>query len=171
MQKIKIFTYIFLAFLTGIIVTFYLFSSHFLTFRGDSKNKFESVLNYLDATYVDTINREQLTEEAINAMLQYLDPHSVYVNAQENKMMMESLDGEFEGVGIQYSIMNDTVMVIATISGGPSEKVGIRAGDRIVMVNDCVRASKRCTPTPSPAPKFRLTQLMLITCLTAKPAM
>ena len=136
MQKIKIFTYIFLAFLTGIIVTFYLFSSHFLTFRGDSKNKFESVLNYLDATYVDTINREQLTEEAINAMLQYLDPHSVYVNAQENKMMMESLDGEFEGVGIQYSIMNDTVMVIATISGGPSEKVGIRAGDRIVMVND-----------------------------------
>ncbi|MBO4232654.1 MAG: peptidase S41, partial [Bacteroidales bacterium] len=83
------------------------------------------MLNYLDATYVDTINREQLTEEAINAMLQYLDPHSVYVNAQENKMMMESLDGEFEGVGIQYSIMNDTVMVIATISGGPSEKVGI----------------------------------------------
>ena len=68
-------------------------------------------------------------------MLQTLDPHSVYATAEENKQMLESLDGGFEGVGIQFNIMNDTVMVVAVISGGPSEKVGICAGDRIVTVN------------------------------------
>lgn len=139
-RNIKLPLYITLAFIAGVLITIYLISpkynQKYNLFKPNSNNKFETVLDYLDALYVDTINREQLTEEAINAMLQYLDPHSVYINAQENKIVMESLEGEFEGVGIQYSVMNDTVMVIATISGGPSEKVGIRAGDRIVTVND-----------------------------------
>lgn len=135
-RNIRLPLYLTLAFIAGALMMFYLLSPQHTIFKPSSNNKFETVLDYLEAVYVDTINKEQLTEEAINAMLQYLDPHSVYVNAHENKLMMESLDGEFEGVGIQYSVMNDTVMVIATISGGPSEKVGVRAGDRIVTVND-----------------------------------
>lgn len=129
--------YLALAFIAGMVVCAYLFSAKWLRLK-DAQNgdKFNAVLDYLEEKYVDTIDRDRLTETAINAMLQYLDPHSVYVNAQDNKMIMESLGGGFDGVGIQYSVMNDTVMVIATISGGPSEKVGIRAGDRIVSVND-----------------------------------
>lgn len=132
--------YLAIAFVLGMIVCAYLFSYKIVRVRSDESDKFSAVLDYLDELYVDSIDRHRLTEEAINAMLQYLDPHSVYVNVEDNQFMTESLQGEFEGIGVQYSIMNDTVMVIATISGGPSEKVGIRAGDRIVMVNDSVIA-------------------------------
>lgn len=99
------------------------------------KEKFDAVLSYIDKYYCDEVDEDKLFAGAIQGMLQALDPHSVYASAEENKQMMESLDGNFEGVGIQFSIMNDTVMVVAVISGGPSEKVGIRAGDRIVSVD------------------------------------
>ena len=101
----------------------------------DASNKIESVIQFIEDSYVDTVNRDELIKAAINGMLQYLDPHSVYTDAIENKQFEESMTGEFEGVGIQFNIMNDTIMVIAAVSGGPSEKVGIKAGDRIISVD------------------------------------
>lgn len=86
--------------------------------------------------YVDTVKEDKLVEDAIRGMLEKLDPHSSYTTAKETKAMTESLQGSFEGIGIQFNMMQDTLMVIQTITNGPSEKVGIMAGDRIVSVND-----------------------------------
>ena len=98
-------------------------------------NKLEEVLYHINTKYVDTVNNDQLMERAITSMLESLDPHSTYSTAEENKKQQEDLDGAFEGIGIQFNILNDTIMVINTISGGPSEKAGIRTGDRIIEVN------------------------------------
>lgn len=86
--------------------------------------------------YVDTVNNDKLVEEAIKGMLESLDPHSTYTDAKETKDLEEPLQGEFSGIGIQFNMKQDTLYVIQTIAGGPSEKVGIIAGDRIVTVND-----------------------------------
>ena len=93
--------------------------------------------------YVDKIDENKLAEDAIEGMLKKLDPHSTYMNVQEVKEMNEPLQGNFEGIGIQFNMMNDTLFVIQTISGGPSEKVGIVAGDRIISVNDTLIAGKK----------------------------
>lgn len=90
--------------------------------------------------YVDPVNEDKLVEEAIVKMLEQLDPHSVYSNAEEVKKMNEPLVGNFEGIGVQFNMAEDTLFVIQPVSGGPSEKVGILAGDRIVMVNDTLIA-------------------------------
>ena len=86
--------------------------------------------------YVDETDENKLVESAIIGMLEELDPHSTYSNAEEVKKMNEPLQGNFNGIGIQFNMAEDTLFVIQPVSGGPSEKVGIRAGDRIVMVND-----------------------------------
>lgn len=86
--------------------------------------------------YVDTVNESRLVEHAITGMLEQLDPHSTYNNAEEVKAMNEPLQGNFEGIGIQFQMIEDTLLVIQPVSGGPSEKVGILAGDRITAVND-----------------------------------
>ena len=86
--------------------------------------------------YVDETDENKLVESAIIGMLEGLDPHSTYSNAEEVKKMNEPLQGNFDGIGIQFNMAEDTLFVIQPVSGGPSEKVGIRAGDRIVMVND-----------------------------------
>ncbi|MDR2858785.1 MAG: S41 family peptidase [Mediterranea sp.] len=90
--------------------------------------------------YVDTVNENKLVEEAIIKMLSELDPHSVYANAEEVKKMNEPLTGNFEGIGIQFNMVEDTLFVIQPVSNGPSERVGILAGDRIVSVNDTLIA-------------------------------
>ena len=86
--------------------------------------------------YVDSVDENKIVESAIRSMLETLDPHSSYSDIEETKELTEPLDGNFSGVGIEFSIRRDTLVVMQTISGGPSEKVGIRAGDRIVAVND-----------------------------------
>lgn len=86
--------------------------------------------------YVDKVDEDKLVEEAIVKMLAQLDPHSTYNNAKEVKKMNEPLQGNFEGVGVQFQMVEDTLLVIQPVSNGPSEKVGILAGDRIVAVND-----------------------------------
>lgn len=86
--------------------------------------------------YVDSVNEDKLVEDAIVGMLDKLDPHSSYTDAKETKDMEEPLQGEFSGIGIQFNMKQDTLYVIQTIAGGPSERVGIIAGDRIVTVND-----------------------------------
>ena len=86
--------------------------------------------------YVDTVNEESLVENGIRGMLEKLDPHSSYTTARETKAMNESLNGSFEGIGVQFNMQEDTLIVIQTVTNGPSEKVGIQAGDRIIAVND-----------------------------------
>ena len=86
--------------------------------------------------YVDSVNDDRLVEDAIKGMLNKLDPHSTYSNATETKELEEPLQGNFSGIGIQFNMKEDTLYVIQTIVGGPSERVGILAGDRIVEVND-----------------------------------
>ena len=90
--------------------------------------------------YVDETDENKLVESAIIGMLEELDPHSTYSNPEEVKKMNEPLQGNFDGIGIQFNMAEDTLFVIQPVSGGPSEKVGIRAGDRIVMVNDTLIA-------------------------------
>lgn len=85
--------------------------------------------------YVDSVDQEKLVEDAINGMLEKLDPHSSYSNAEQTKKMNEPLEGNFEGIGVQFNMMEDTLVVIQTIRKGPSERVGILAGDRIISVN------------------------------------
>jgi carboxyl-terminal processing protease len=86
--------------------------------------------------YVDSVDEQKLVEDAIRGMLEKLDPHSSYSNAKETKQMTEPLNGSFEGIGVQFNMVDDTLMVVQPVSGGPSERVGILAGDRIVGVAD-----------------------------------
>lgn len=102
--------------------------------------KVNIAIRAIESLYVDTINRNKLAEEAIVALLQRLDPHSGYLTPEEVKEMNEPLQGNFEGVGIQFNMLTDTLYIIQVIPGGPSEKVGIMAGDRIIMVNDTLIA-------------------------------
>ena len=97
-------------------------------------NKIEEILHYIQQEYVDTVNNEQLVEKTIVSMLQNLDPHSSYISADELQANNEPLKGNFEGIGIEFNIVEDTICVIAAIPGGPSEGVGIQAGDKIVRV-------------------------------------
>jgi carboxyl-terminal processing protease len=99
-------------------------------------NKLNMAVMAINNLYVEDVDQEKLTEDAIKGMLEKLDPHSTYSNAKETKQLNESLEGSFEGIGVQFNMMEDTLVVIQTISNGPSEKVGIIPGDRIVMVND-----------------------------------
>lgn len=97
--------------------------------------KFSKILDWLDSYYVDSVNQDEIVEEAIINLLKDLDPHSAYISSEEVKRMNEPLEGNFEGIGISFNILNDTLYVITPISGGPSEKVGIQAGDRIVEID------------------------------------
>jgi len=126
--------YTVLVFLFGMSVAFYLVKKQRTTLN--TYDKLRDLIYYIDHYYVDSVNHELLTEHAIRGMLEYLDPHSTYSNVEENKAQTEQLEGAFEGIGVQFNIMNDTIMVVAAIAGGPSEKAGIRAGDRIVLVDD-----------------------------------
>lgn len=90
--------------------------------------------------YVDTVNADKIVEEAIVAMLKTLDPHSTYSTPEETKELTEPLQGNFSGIGIQFNMLEDTLYVIQTTAGGPSERVGLRAGDRIISANDTIIA-------------------------------
>lgn len=102
--------------------------------------KLQMVHMAITELYVDTVNQSKLAEAGIRGMLNSLDPHSSYSDAKETKAINEPLQGNFEGIGVQFNMLEDTLVVIQTIRKGPSEKVGILAGDRIVKVNDQVIA-------------------------------
>ncbi len=97
--------------------------------------------------YVDDVDANELVESSIVAMLKELDPHSAYISPEDVKKMNEPLQGNFDGVGIQFNVLDDSLIVISPIPGGPSEKVGIRAGDRIVKVDSTVIAGVKCSRT------------------------
>lgn len=106
-------------------------------------NKIEALLNLIEEGYVDSIDRKKMVEDLIPDILKNLDPHTVYIPAEQLKAANQELDGNFGGIGVQFSMQNDTVMVISVVKGGPSEKVGIMPGDRIVKVNDSIIAGKK----------------------------
>ena len=97
--------------------------------------KFNTLLYYMNRMYVDSVDLNGLVETAIRGMLEELDPHSVYIPAEDLQQADEPLNGKFEGIGVRFNIMKDTIMVVSTIAGGPSEKLGIMSGDRIVEVD------------------------------------
>jgi len=101
----------------------------------DGTFKFGRTLSLIDAFYVDSTNLDMLTEKAIIEVLKNLDPHSTYISAKDVKEMNEPLNGNFEGIGVQFNLLRDSIIIIEPISGGPSEKVGIRAGDRILTID------------------------------------
>ncbi|MCX6249466.1 MAG: S41 family peptidase [Bacteroidetes bacterium] len=119
----------------------------FSLFKSKKSNTLNDVINYVNRNYVDSITKEELTGKAITGMLQSLDPHSVYITASEFHDATDPLIGSFEGIGVQFRIENDTITVITPVSGGPSEKVGIRAGDRIVTIEGKKVAGIKITNT------------------------
>ena len=108
-------------------------------------NKVGMIMNLVEKNYVDTVDAKKIIETAIPEILKQLDPHTVYIPAKDMQEVSEEMSGNFSGIGVQFSIQNDTVMVIDVISGGPSQKLGLRAGDRIVMVNDTLFAGVKIT--------------------------
>ncbi|MBK6830627.1 MAG: PDZ domain-containing protein [Flavobacteriales bacterium] len=98
--------------------------------------KLESLLYHIDRMYVDDVNKQQLVDAAIVRMLEELDPHSIYIPKEDLEEVNEPLKGNFEGVGIQFNIIRDTIYVVDAIPGGPSERIGIRSGDRVLSIDN-----------------------------------
>jgi carboxyl-terminal processing protease len=113
-------------------------------FRG-GHSKVDDLLSIINKQYVDTVNLNEMTEGLMTDLASKLDPHSVYIPASDLADVNSELEGSFSGIGVQFNIQNDTVMIVSVISGGPSEKVGLLAGDRIVQVNDTAFVGKKIT--------------------------
>ncbi|MFN6039305.1 MAG: S41 family peptidase, partial [Bacteroidota bacterium] len=135
----------FLPLILGIVLSIGVVIGYFLSFKNRgagitnlkenfSGEKMASVIEYIHSNYVDTINKTSLEEKAITALLHGLDPHSDYIPASEFQQVNEPLQGNFEGIGVEFNILNDTITVVTPISGGPAEKAGINAGDKIIKV-------------------------------------
>jgi carboxyl-terminal processing protease len=97
-------------------------------------NKLNAVISYIEQAYVDTIDGKKMVDESIEAVLSQLDPHSSYIPAEDLQSVNEPLEGNFDGIGIEFHMQNDTIMVVSAVSGGPSDAVGIKPGDRIVKI-------------------------------------
>jgi carboxyl-terminal processing protease len=103
--------------------------------QASTNDKINSLLEYIEYQYVDTINKKDLVEKTVTSMLQSLDPHSAYIPASEFESVNEPLEGNFDGIGVEFNIIKDTIRVVTPIEGGPSEKIGIRAGDKFIKVD------------------------------------
>lgn len=112
-----------------------------------SATTLQQLLSAIHYLYVDSADLDKLSEAGVKAMLKELDPHSTYADEAEVKAMEENLGGNFQGIGVRYTLETDTIFIINTVVGGPSEKVGILAGDRIITVNDSVIAGIKLTTT------------------------
>jgi len=121
--------------------------SHYTTNRypTDRDRKLNAILNLIANDYVDTVNIDRLVENSLPSILSNLDPHTSYFSAADLKAATEDLNGSFSGIGVSFMIINDTVSVVEVIPGGPSEKVGIEAGDRIVMIDDSLFVGPKVT--------------------------
>ncbi len=112
----------------------------FFSVSFDRYDKINDVINYIHDAYVDSVSREELTEESIRNLVKNLDPHSSYIPASDFRRMNDPLMGSFEGIGIEFNMIKDTLVVIHPIAGGPSERAGIMPGDRIITVGDSLIA-------------------------------
>lgn len=117
--------------------------------------KFNDALEVTSKYYVDDVDSQKLTEDAIKGMLDGLDPHSVYISAEQLKRVNEDFQGSFEGIGVEFDIVNDTLTIVSPISGGPSEKLGILAGDKIVKIDgkSSVKIARDDVPKKLKGPK------------------
>ncbi|MDD3188936.1 MAG: S41 family peptidase [Fermentimonas sp.] len=109
----------------------------------DGSGKINAVLNYIQESYVDTINTYRLVEDALPNIIHEIDPHSEYISAADMKRVNESMEGHFSGIGVSFYILKDTIVVTSIVPGGPSEAAGIMPWDRIVMVDDSVVAGNK----------------------------
>ncbi len=142
---LRIFTLV-ICVLIGIII-----GQRLLSHRGALKyipgatgyNKLDLVIDQIKENYVDTVRLDSLIEKAIPKIMSELDPHSVYIPASEMEQANESIEGNFDGIGVMFNMPDDTVVVVNVIGGGPSERAGVQPGDRIITVNDTVIAGKK----------------------------
>ena len=137
-----------IAMILGIMIgTFY--SNHFagnrLAIINTSSNKLTDLLHLVDDQYVDSVNIPDIVEKSLPKILKELDPHSTYISAKDVESALQDLKGSFQGIGVQFSIQNDTVCILKIIESGPAQKVGLRVGDRIVTINDSLFVGKSVT--------------------------
>jgi carboxyl-terminal processing protease len=119
----------------GIFIGIKLKDLNLFSFSGSQADKFNDVLKYTKENYIDKVSEEKLVEDAIQGMFSQLDPHTAYISVQEQQTSEEELRGNFEGIGIEFQIIQDTIVVVSAITGSPSEAVGVQSGDRIVKIN------------------------------------
>jgi carboxyl-terminal processing protease len=108
-------------------------------------SKFDDMLNIISSNYVDSVSTDSLVENVLPELLAQLDPHSVYIPASEAEGVNEPLEGNFDGIGIQFNVQNDTITIIGTIANGPAEKAGVRQGDKIISINDTAYLGSKIT--------------------------
>ncbi|WP_439883569.1 S41 family peptidase [Pontibacter sp. MBLB2868] len=135
--QIRLPLFIALALTVGVLIGATTFSPSTNNPQGTAKSylKFRDILSYIDREYVDTVDIEELSDYAISKMLEKLDPHTAYIPADEMEMARSYLEGDFEGIGIEFNIFKDTIYVVTPLSGGPSEAAGLQAGDKIIKVD------------------------------------
>jgi carboxyl-terminal processing protease len=109
------------------------------------QGKLEELIRYIESRYVDAVDKDELVKEAIDNILYQLDPHSSYISAEQLKEVNEQLEGSFDGIGIEFVVVDDTVMVVAALSGGPAEGAGIISGDKIVQIEDSLTIGQNIT--------------------------
>ena len=134
--------------IVGIVIgTFFAnrFTGNRLNIINTSSNKLNDLLHYIDDQYVDTIDISNIVEQSMPKILEELDPHSTYISAKDAKTADDDLKGSFSGVGVQFTIREDTVRITNIIKGGPSEKVGLLAGDKIISVDGKPYVGKEVT--------------------------
>lgn len=136
---------LFTALAVGIWLGKYFFSESKVAFSFRGNNSYDEVFNLLEQHYFDTLNSNQLNQSGIEGMLSNLDPFSAYIPAVDLAEVNEPLEGNFEGIGVEFFLLNDTISVVNVINGGPSEKVGIKAGDKIIMVDGNLISKKGIT--------------------------
>lgn len=148
----------FLPIILSLVLVIGIWIGYFLTKRTSSGNvtatqyhssspneKINSLLDFIEYQYVDTINKKELVEKTVTSMLESLDPHSSYIPASEFDEVNEPLEGNFDGIGVEFNIIKDTIRVVNPIEGGPSEKIGIRAGDKFIKVDGKTVAGVKIT--------------------------
>ena len=135
-----------MGFFLGIEVMIGIFKRHKPQFEMGAttgSQKVETLIRAIDRKYVDVVDMDSIMDRVLPTILEELDPHSAYYPAEETQVSNDELHGSFSGIGIQFSMQDDTIRVNSVIRGGPSEKVGVLAGDRIVLINDSVFAGKK----------------------------
>ena len=144
------------AIIIGIIIG-YRYPQHHIVkpAAGSSSNKINNLLGIIESQYVDTVNMKDLIEDVMPQIVGELDPHSAYIPAEDLQAVNEELEGSFSGIGIQFSILNDTITVVAVVPGGPSEKIGLMPGDRIVEVDDTAFVGKEVISNDKVLKKLR----------------
>lgn len=135
--QVKLPLYIGVALVVGVLLGATTFSPSPNNPQGTARSylKFRDILSYIDRDYVDSVDVEELTDYAITEMLERLDPHTAYIPADELALARSYLEGDFDGIGVEFNIFKDTIYVISPLSGGPSEAAGIQAGDKIIKVD------------------------------------